>query len=136
MADVKAAPSAEQQKIIDANKAAQAAAAARKAATDAMKAAVLDRAEKASADFMKSDFAPLFLPFKDRDGKFVTALVIGAKEDYKRTDLGEIVVDKVTREAVPTYALTVHVFSGASVPFQTTYDFDANALPVPVAPSK
>ena len=98
-----------------------------KAKADRIKAA-LDLAAKVSADYMKSDKAPLFMTFKDRDGSIGPCLVIGSREDYKRKPDGDFEIDPTTRETIPQYQLLVWVFGGTSVPHQEVYDFDANKI--------
>lgn len=86
----------------------------------------LSKAAKVSEEYMKSEYAPVFLPFKDRSGSIGPCLVIGSREDYKRKPDGDLEIDPKTRETIPQYQILVWVFGGTSVPHQEVYDFDAN----------
>lgn len=84
----------------------------------------LAKARKVSDEYAKGDFKPLFLPYKDRDGKIVPCIVVGEQEDHKRLENGDHYVDPKTRELVLEHQLIVWVFSGASVPHQAIYKFE------------
>ena len=125
----------EQQAIIDRNKAAQEAFKARTAAAATRESVAWGKAASVAKAYLASAEAPIFLPFKDRDGQYVPCLVIGGKDDFLRAPNGDVLLDPKSREQQQVYKLTVWVFSAASVPFATTYDFDANAVPAPAAPA-
>ncbi len=86
------------------------------------------KAAKISEAYMKSEHAPIFLPFKDRDGKIVPSLVIASQEDFKRKENGDEEIDLKSRDRIPVLNLIVWVFSGASMPHQEIYDFEKNKV--------
>ena len=88
----------EQQAIIDRNKAAQEAFKAREAAAATRESVAWGKAASVAKAYLASAEAPIFLPFKDRDGQYVPCLVIGGKDDFLRAPNGDVLLDPKSRE--------------------------------------
>lgn len=79
-----------------------------------------ENASKASEKYMKSQDAPIFVPFKDRDGAIVPALVLGCDIADKRDAVGELVLSK-EREVQKEAQIKVWVFSHTSEPHRAVW---------------
>lgn len=99
--------------------------AAKKAALEKMEADTFAEANELAEKYSKSKHAPIFLPFKDRDGKIVPALLLGSSIGEKRDEGGELVLNE-GREITQECKLSVWVFSNNSEPHRATYKAPEN----------
>jgi hypothetical protein len=90
--------------------------AAVKKATEKRKADILEKAKEAS-----KDINVVFVPYKDRNGEIVPALVLGVEDTFKK-DKGGQVFDE-NNEPVMEAKLKVYVFSNIDEPRKTLYNF-------------
>lgn len=92
----------------------------KKKAIEKLEADALEEVKEASDKYLKSKVAPIFVPYKDRDGKIVPALVMGASIGEKRNADGEFVLNE-GREIVQEAKISVWVFSHTSEPHRAVW---------------
>lgn len=94
---------------------------AKKKALAKEEADLADKLKEVSAEFMAGTKAPLFVPYKDRDGKIVPALVLGLFQTEKRDPhTNELILSK-DREVQREFRASVWVFSNMSEPHRAVY---------------
>lgn len=94
-------------------------------AIEKMEADTFASAAELADRYSKSKNAPVFLPFKDRDGKIVPALLLGSFTGEKRDDSGELILSE-GREIIQEVKLSVWVFSNSSEPHRAVYKAPEN----------
>lgn len=99
--------------------------AAKRAALEKMEADTFAKAAELAEKYSKSKNAPIFLPYKDRDGKIVPSLLLGSFTGEKRDDSGELILSE-GREIIQETKLSVWVFSNSSEPHRAVYKAPEN----------
>ncbi len=94
---------------------------AKKAALAKEEKELSDNLKKISEDFMAGTQAPLFVPYKDRDGKTVPALVLGLFQTEKRDPKTQELILTKDREVQLSVKASVWVFSNMSEPHRAVY---------------
>lgn len=91
---------------------------------EAMKAALIkagwDAVKKLDKEFEAE--GELFVPFKDRDGSTVPALILGHRLGIETDAKGEAVIDPETREMVEKVIFTVFAFTKCDAPGVRDYE--------------
>jgi hypothetical protein len=116
-------PEAEKPKVPTARENMAKQAAEKKAALQAEFDALAKKLQDTSKSYLASDAAPVFVPYKDRDGKIVPALVLGLSLTEKRDPHTNELILSPGREVQQEYRASVWVFSNASEPHRAVYSF-------------
>lgn len=98
---------------------------AKRKAMEKLEADTFATAAELADKYSKSKNAPIFLPFKDRDGKIVPSLLLGSYVGEKRDESGELILSE-GREIQQEVKLSVWVFSNNSEPHRAVYKAPEN----------